>query len=48
MWLTGIIGLLAVVHFGLELAVTGLTYVEENSKPCYMTRIFYKHTLLQV
>jgi len=26
MWLTGIIGLLAVVHFGLELAVTGLTY----------------------
>ena len=33
LWLTGIIGLLAVVHFGLQLAVTVLAYVEENSSP---------------
>jgi hypothetical protein len=30
LWLASIIGLLAVVHFGLELAVTVLSYVEEN------------------
>jgi hypothetical protein len=33
LWLTGIIGILAVTHFGFELAVMGLTYVEENLSP---------------
>jgi hypothetical protein len=32
-WLTGIIGILAVTHVGFELAVMGLTYVEDNLGP---------------